>query len=281
MSYRGQLLTDGWFVVRGVLSPEDIEVALARLAQIAAAPTYYTEVLGKHGCQMRPVGDEALQQHADPLRRFDWIDGITFFDPVLWERVAANPRLVEVACGVLGDDVFPTNGGGFFLKPSGSGKGIPWHQDASPFREDPVDGKTVNPLLFDFWLGLSAATAEMGCLRLIPGSQHKGRLPHEDTGGMLPALDPFVHGYTEDDIVTVETGPGDLIVWHQDMIHGSEPNQSGKSRIAVATVYHGRAEEEKLRQEHRKGAIRRRPQIAANGRPCALEDAVELPAEVA
>lgn len=83
------------------------------------------------------------------------------------------------------------------------------------------------------------------------------------------------HGHNDSDVVSIPTEPGDLIVWHQDMIHGSQPNRSSRSRIAVASIYHGWNEEEKLRQEHRKGAIRRRPNLAWDGRSAELLDAYE------
>ena len=274
MTYREQLERDGYFVVRGILSRENIDVALDRLRRVAAhMPDFYAERLPKWAAVA------GAETHPDPLYRYDWIDGITFFDAVLWKHIAAHPKLLAVARQVVGPRVFPTNGGGFFMKPPGSPKSVPWHQDASPFLETPEHGKARNPLLFDFWLGLTEATAEMGCLRVIPGSQHRGRLEHLEHGGLLPELDIAAHGYTEADIHTIETGPGDLIVWHQDMIHGSNSNRSGNSRIAVASIYHGEPEENLLRENHRKGAIRRRPQLCDGEQICDLPDPLTPPWE--
>jgi len=275
VDYLKQLKEDGWFVVRGVLQPEDIRIALDRLRLIAANIEAYGDVL--------PIVKETeipeLRADPDPLKHFEWIDGIGYFDEVLWQHVTAHPRLMEIAASIVGGDIFPLNGGGFFMKPPGSNKSVPWHQDASPFREEPVNGKATAPLVFDFWLGLSEATEEMGCLQLVPGSQHLGRVEHRDRGELHVSIDPAEFGYTEADIVKVPTGPGDLIVWHQDMFHGSQPNRGTQSRIAVASVYHGGREEESLRSEHRKGAIRRRPQLAAGGKPLRLEDAFPAPWE--
>jgi hypothetical protein len=266
--YQKQLQKEGWFVVRGVLRPEDIQIALERLRQIAANIDECWKVL--------PIIKEteipSLREDPDPLKRFEWIDGIGYYDAVLWKHVTAHPRLMEIAASVVGGDVFPLNGGGFFMKPPGSNKVVPWHQDASPFRAEPENGRATVPLVFDFWLGLTEATEEMGCLQLVPGSQHLGRVEHRDRGELHVSIDPSEHGFTDADIVKVPTGPGDLIVWHQDMFHGSEPNRGTQSRIAVASVYHGRSEEDSLRRNHQKGAIRRRPQLASNGKPLPLED---------
>ncbi len=272
MSFKQQLQDEGWFVARQVLSPADIEVALNRLRQVARHIEGYDRLPHAHRAEA-----PELANHADPLFRFEWIDGITFYDQPLWKHVAAHPALLEIAREVVGEQVFPLNGGGVFLKPPGSDKSVPWHQDASPFAMHPVDGHATNPLLFDFWLGLTPATREMGCLRLIPGSQHRGRLEHKAAGGILPQLDIHALGYSDRDIVSVETGPGDVIVWHQDMIHGSEPNRSSRSRVAVASVYHGQAEEQSLREVHRKGANRRRPQLCDGDRILPLDDPITPP----
>lgn len=156
---RQSLLEEGYFVLRGVLSKDDIAGILDRLRWVCAHFDAYREVL-----PIWKAIPEALRKE-DPLTHFDWLDGLSYIDPTLWNKVAAHPRLMEVACGVLGDRVFPTNGGGFFMKPSGSLQGVPWHQDVSPFREEPIGGACVNPLLFDFWLGITEATEEMGCLQ--------------------------------------------------------------------------------------------------------------------
>ena len=253
MDFRNKLLSDGYFVVRGVLSAENIRIALDRLREISAHIANYEGKLP----WIVPVKDERLANHEDALYHHDWLDWITFRDEVLWREVAAHPTLLEIARAIVGPDVYILNGGGVFLKPPGSPAGVPWHQDASPFHIPTKDGHGVAAPLFDFWLGLTESTADMGPLRLIPGSQHRGRLQHiDDKSGLLPRVDPPSHGYSYHDVVTVETGPGDLLVWHQDMIHGSEPNTSSKPRIAVASIYHGAMEEQSLRLEHRKGAIK-------------------------
>jgi len=251
MDYRRKLLEQGYFVVRGVLDKDNIANALNRIRQISAHIEAYEGRLP----WIVPVKDETLRHDPDPLYHHDWLDWITFRDEVLWREVAANPRLLEIARAVVGPDVYILNGGGVFLKPPGSPANVPWHQDASPFHMKTDDSERTAAPLFDFWLGLTEASQDMGPLQLIPGSQRLGRLPHiEDTSGLLPRVDPPAHGFSHHDVVTIETGPGDLIVWHQDMIHGSEPNTSSKPRIAVASVYHGAMEEQSLRLLHRKGA---------------------------
>jgi len=278
MSDRRRLLEEeGYFVVRGVLDPADISAAIERLRLVAGHINAYRALPNIH-----PVSVPELAAHPDPLYHFDWIDWITFKDEVLWRHVAAHPRLLAIARDVVGHEVFLLNGGGFFMKPPGSPKPVPWHQDASPFASDPVDGRTTTPALFDFWLALTDVTEEMGPLRLIPGSQHLGRVPHRESEGILHKhVDPADSGYAEEDVVTFTAGPGDLVVWHQDMIHGSETNRSDRSRLAVASIYHGRREEDELRRERRPGAIRVRPQFCRGEEILPCPDPIAPPWEPA
>ena len=240
-SKREILLDTGYFVEKGVLSDSDIAICKDRLREIALRIDFYRDKIRA----IIDVQDEAYQNHPDPLLRFDWINEISFRDRVLWQYSAAHPRLIALAMQVLGPDIYPLNGGGFFMKPPRCGGEVPWHQDASPFdgSEDiPV------PVLFDFWLGLDAADVENGCMELIPGSHTLGRLEHEQTGKILREMDPFKQGFTEEDVVRIETDPGDVIVWHQDLIHRSSANMSDRPRIGKASVYMSQADEETIRQ---------------------------------
>ncbi len=262
----------GYFVVRGVLDAEDIRVIKERLRMICENIDYYRQHIGI----IREVKDEALRNHPDALVRFDWINEIGFRDAVLWQHATAHPRLVEVACQVVGPNVYPLNGGGFFMKPPRSPANVPWHQDGGPFNIVTASGETRNPLLFDFWLGVDAGTRANGCLKLVPNSQKRGRVQHESKGGILSEIVPAEHGFSEDDIVAIETEPGDLIVWHQDMFHGSDRNTTDRQRIGKASVYMGGREEQVVRSwfsvnQPMMATHKYRPPIALKGQPMPLD----------
>ncbi|MCC5830223.1 MAG: phytanoyl-CoA dioxygenase family protein [Phycisphaeraceae bacterium] len=272
----------GYFVVRGILSEDDRQAIRERLRMVCRNIDYYRQ----HIDLIKEVPDEALRNHPDPLLRFTWVNEIGFRDEVLWERCAAHPKLLEVARKVVGETIYPMNGGGFFLKPPRSQSTVPWHQDASPFRIPPEDGQPRNPLVFDYWLGIDAATSENGCLQLVPGSQKLGRLEHHDKGGVFPELEhPTQYGFSESDIVSIPLEAGDLLVWHQDMMHYSDPNRSDHQRIGKASVYMSGPQEQEVRQrlakrEPNMGINRRRPALCLNGKIQPLRpDAIIHPPE--
>ena len=272
----------GYFVVKGVLDAGDREAIKDRLRYVARHIDHYRQYIGL----IKDVPNPELRNHEDPLLHQTWINEIGFRDEVLWKHASANPRLMDVAMKVLGDTVYPLNGGGFFLKPPQSQSTVPWHQDASPFQNTPIDGESTNPLLFDYWLGVDAATIENGCLQLVPNSQQLGRLPHHDKGGVFPELDhPREHGFDkEGDIVSIPMEAGDMLVWHQDMFHYSDPNRSDGQRIGKASVYMSGAHEQNVRDrlaagETHLGVNTHRPALAIKGKiqECRADALIPLP----
>ncbi len=271
MSMRDVLLETGYFVQRGVLSSLDVDVCKTRLREVARNIDCYRDEIPI----IREALDEASRTHADPLYRFDWINEISFRDPVLWRHAAAHPRLMELAMDVLGPNVYPLNGGGFFMKPPRCGVEVPWHQDASPF--DGANDIAV-PVLFDFWLGLDEAREDNGALELIPGSHVLGRVEHQYMGGIHTQVEPFALGFTPDDVVRVETEPGDVIVWHQDVIHRSPPNVSDRQRVGKASIYMSGEDDAAIgRMTNPVGVNHVRPPLCLDGVVCELTDYIKAP----
>ncbi len=117
-----------------------------------------------------------------------------------------------------------------FIFKSPGAMGQPWHQDAHyfPFDRPPQVGA---------WLAVSEATLENGPLYVLPGSHRKGLCEHvpdprpgsnfgymevqsEDTSAQVPLL----------------MEPGDLLLFHSDLMHRSTDNVSQVRRAAM--VYH-------------------------------------------
>jgi ectoine hydroxylase-related dioxygenase (phytanoyl-CoA dioxygenase family) len=138
-----------------------------------------------------------------------------------------------------------------FFKHGTSASYVGWHQDG--ITEKLEDGRA--PAV---WLGLTAATVENGCLRVVPRSHHFGLLPHYSNAELkpLPGTDPSaqvqswsqVHGDELSGRITslpTELGaPFDLVmragqmsIHHPVILHGSNPNLSTESRIGLSASY--------------------------------------------
>ena len=146
--------------------------------------------------------------------------------------LARDPRIVELVSGVLGDDIVLW-GCHVFCKPAGDGYETPWHQDGHYWPIRPLANCTV-------WVALDPSTIENGCLRVIPRS-HRARTLHEhlheDRADLTLNQRLAAGSFALRDAVDIELEPGQMSLHDVYMIHGAEPNRSGKRRTGVALRY--------------------------------------------
>jgi phytanoyl-CoA hydroxylase len=91
------------------------------------------------------------------------------------------------------------------------------------FLLDPPDG------VLGTWIALDEATAENGCMHVIPGSHREGPRPHyHDRDCQLPDEDVRV-----DRDVMIPLAPGGVLFFHSLLHHGTPPNHSASRRRAL------------------------------------------------
>lgn len=138
-------------------------------------------------------------------------------------------RYVEIAQELLGPEIdcFVSQ---FIFKNQGA-MGQPWHQDSHyfAFSKGPQIG---------FWLAITRATLDNGCLHVVPGSHTESVHRH------VPDLRTHaLYGYEE--IVDYDTSKavpvlldaGDLLVFHSHLMHRSTDNISDGIRAAFVWHY--------------------------------------------
>ena len=113
------------------------------------------------------------------------------------------------------------------LKPARVGSKMPWHQDSNYWPIEPTS-------LCSVWTALDAATEENGCMRVVPGSHKLALIPSRDVTGRGPLEDDQVD---LDAAINVPMEPGSSLFFHSRLLHGSEPNNSDKSRRAFITSF--------------------------------------------
>jgi len=90
-------------------------------------------------------------------------------------------------------------------------------------------------------LFLESANVENGTLYAFPGTHLEGLLPSEDVvsyrenPGSNPGRTVLVPSKYEK--VDLEFQKGDMLILHGDLIHGSHPNQSSRSRPMLSMSY--------------------------------------------
>ena len=148
-------------------------------------------------------------------------------DPILF-AFAHHPQLVSALQSILGEEIYCLSSNVFNKPPGVDGK-HPMHQDLRYFKLSPAD-KIVG-----VWTAILPATRETGCLAVIPGSHTQGMLEHD-----TPDWDFVNYGFFGiedvdlDKRVHVELQPGDTLLFHPLLIHGSGTNRGKDFRRAIS-----------------------------------------------
>ncbi|MCB1742692.1 MAG: phytanoyl-CoA dioxygenase family protein [Gammaproteobacteria bacterium] len=170
--------------------------------------------------QLRARGKSRGRSRQRPHLLFTWIDALV-----------RHPRILDAVEAVLGPDLLCWNSG-FFIKAPHDERFVSWHQDAAFFG-------LSEPRLCTAWIALSPATAESGCMQMLPGSHHLSR-PHVQTfasNNMLSRGQTLADPIDPRHARPVLLEPGQFSLHHGLTAHRSEPNHSALSRVGLAIRY--------------------------------------------
>lgn len=148
----------------------------------------------------------------------------------------SNKRLLDVLESLLGpeitcnpiqhlrakppDEFEPHTGPSFHM--------APWHQDAGVMMPEAEDSQVIT-----CWLPLLEATAQMGCMEVIPGVVGSGYLKHQKEGGTTIVPDLMPQGAP----VIMDCEQGDIVLMSRFTPHRSRPNQSAACRWSLDLRY--------------------------------------------
>lgn len=218
---------DGYTVVPGLFGAADLAPWLARTRALAsgAEPPPPPMKLVRDVMVAKGAVVPRTPEHA--------ICKINFFenDPVLATYATAD-ALLDCVESLLGPELLFVNSM-VVTKPPGVDARHPLHQDLLYFGFRPGDA------VVGTWTALEPVTRANGCLSVLPGSHRGTLLPHEVPGweyvnfGFLG-----VHGVDAgSERVHVEMDPGDTLLFHSLLIHGSGTNRTEGFRRAISAHF--------------------------------------------
>jgi ectoine hydroxylase-related dioxygenase (phytanoyl-CoA dioxygenase family) len=109
-----------------------------------------------------------------------------------------------------------------------------WHQDYGYWYQNGV----LFPLLTSAFIAVDPATRENGCMQVIEGSHHCGRVEHILTGDQAGADRGRVEEILKRlPLVYVEMEPGDTLFFHSNLLHRSDQNRSENPRWSMICCY--------------------------------------------
>jgi ectoine hydroxylase len=181
--------------------------------------------------------DRELDQHS--FGRGDGEGGIVRLS--LWNHpgdtiygmFARCETIVNSAEKLLGGEVYHYHSK-MIMKDAKVGGAWAWHQDYGYWYQNGV----LFPLLCSASIAVDSATRENGCLQVLSGSHHMGRIDHILTGDQAGAdLERVREAQTRLETVYLEMDPGDVLFFHANLLHRSDQNHSDKPRWSMICCY--------------------------------------------
>ena len=146
-----------------------------------------------------------------------------------YSAVARSLRVVAPMCRYLGDEVYHYHHK-MMLKEPRVGGAWEWHQDYGYW----YDNGCLFPDMGSCLIAVDRATRANGCLQVLRGSHHLGRINHMKSGDQSGADPERVAAALERfELVYCELEPGDAIFFHCNLLHRSDQNRSDHPRWSL------------------------------------------------
>jgi ectoine hydroxylase len=151
----------------------------------------------------------------------------------IYGMFARCERMVRSAEKLLGGEVYHYHSK-MIMKDPRVGGAWTWHQDYGYWYQNGV----LTPLLTSVFIAVDPSRKENGCLQVIQGSHHCGRVDHILSGDQAGADRERVEEILKRmPLVYVEMEPGDALFFHSNLLHRSDQNRSDKPRWSMICCY--------------------------------------------
>jgi len=210
-----QFQEDGYFIVPRLLQEESLQL----LKDIA-------------------IADLAMQREA--ASRDDGEGGAIrlnvkndLYDDDIYSAIVSSKSLVNAMEELLHDEVYHYHNK-MILKEPYEGGAWAWHQDYGYW----YNFCCLFPHMASCMIAIDKATDENGCLQVIKGSHHMGRVNHVEVGQQTWADPERVQAALEQlELVHVKLEPGSAVIFHSNVLHRSDQNKSENPRWAFICCY--------------------------------------------
>ena len=203
-------------------SPHSYAEAYRRDGYVSAVP-----IIGLQDAQQHRTRLEHAESQVGPLHYQSKIHTL-LRSPL---ELATQPQVLDIVEAILGPDILLYNAT-YIIKEPHTPSHVSWHQDLTFWG---LSGDQQ----VSMWLALSAASAQSGCMRMLPGSHQQGCLHHETSDDESNVLlqGQTVQGIDESQSVMCPLAPGEASFHHGWTLHASMPNLSDDRRIGLNVQY--------------------------------------------
>jgi ectoine hydroxylase-related dioxygenase (phytanoyl-CoA dioxygenase family) len=224
---------DGYAVVRGFFTPDEVVGIAAALDQIEAEGQAHGRCF-RHGNLFYNVARD--HDSGEPLVRM--VQWPSYHQPVL-NKVRLDTRFVDLLEPLIGRDLKQIINQVHWKVPGSLGD-FAWHQD-SRFRRPPEAYRNLATAYVQTGLAIDPHTPQSGCMRFIPRSHLRGDLAMDSSkkamGTAMADAALGAAGLSAASAVDVLLEPGDLALWSPYLVHGSGKNSSEHKRRLYINGY--------------------------------------------
>lgn len=155
-------------------------------------------------------------------------------------------KMAEMAEVLLSDEPYHYHSK-MIMKDAQVGGAWAWHQDYGYWYQNGV----LTPNLVSAFIAVDPANKTNGCLQVIRGSHHCGRIEHTLTGDQAGAdptrvdaiMQRLEHEY-------IEMNSGDVLFFHSNLLHRSDRNRSETPRWSMICCYNARSNDPYFDSHH-------------------------------
>jgi len=182
-------------------------------------------------------GDAAIQRSAPKIAESD--GGATAL--ALWNHpgndvlgaVARSTRVAGGAAALLGGEVYHYHSKVMMTMP-GHGRRWEWHQDYGYWYQNGC----LFPDMLSVALAVDPQSRVNGCMQLLKGSHHMGRIEHGRVAGQTGAdVERVEHAMARFELVHCEMQPGDAVFFHANTLYASAANTTDQPRRLLICCY--------------------------------------------
>lgn len=164
----------------------------------------------------------------------------------LYSMFARHPRIVDRMEQVLGGEVYLYHMK-MMLKEPRVGGAWEWHQDYGYW----YNNGCLFPMLASCLIAVTPSNKANGCLQVIRGSHHMGRIDHGKTGDQTGADMERVNAALERmELLYIKCQPGDALFFHSNLLHRSDQNLSDDPRWSLICCYNAKANDPYKESKH-------------------------------
>ena len=228
-SQRAEFETNGWTVVRGLLSQSEVDDLRADCMRLLRReiPVHGRDYCDMTGSYEKRAEDFEILNVMLPRR----------YHPA-WQHNVYEVRARKVAEQLLGSDIGIDYDQLVCKPPHKAGAVFHWHQDLAYWP------KTDDPRTATFWLALDDVADDNGCVRFVDGSHREPELREH-----LPLHGDRDHNHTlvatvdpaRDRIRSAILPRGSVSVHHERTVHGSAGNTSTRWRRGYVLAFRSQA----------------------------------------